>query len=40
MIGINENKLISNPIHELNQKFDKIVIHIPSNRVVKKLCGI
>ena len=36
MIGINESKLISNPIHALNQEFDEIVINIPSRRVKKK----
>jgi hypothetical protein len=33
MTGINESKLISNPI---NQEFDEFVINIPSSMAVKK----
>ena len=29
IIGINESKLISYPIHALSQKFDETVINIP-----------
>jgi hypothetical protein len=36
IIGINDSKLISNPIHALNQEFDETVINIPSRRVIKK----
>ena len=30
IIGINDNKLISKPIHALNQEFDETVINIPT----------
>ena len=36
IIGINESKLISNPIQALNQEFDKTVTNITNNSVVKK----
>ena len=35
IIGINDNKLISNPIHALNQEFDETVINIPRSSVIK-----
>ena len=31
IIGINDSKLISNPIHALNREFDETVINIPSS---------
>ena len=36
IIGMNERKLISNPIQALNQEFDEILMNIPINRVIKK----
>lgn len=33
--GINDNKLISNPIQALNQVFEEIVINVPINSVKK-----
>jgi hypothetical protein len=33
--GINDNKLISNPIHAPNQEFEEIVINVPLINVIK-----
>lgn len=33
--GINDNKLISNPIQAPNQEFDEMVIKVPPTKVIK-----
>lgn len=35
--GINDNKLISNPIQILNQELEEILIRVPKNNVNKKI---
>lgn len=35
--GINESKLISNPIHAPNQEFEEIVIKEPKINIIKKI---
>lgn len=35
--GINESKLISNPIHAPNHEFEEIVINEPEINIIKKI---